>query len=86
MSAPAATQKPHPPDEDNHELEQNPRKEAPYTYARARAVIRARAKAPRSGWDAEIPSAKGGDGEKDFMNKPPYHWSLPSRSPLATQH
>ena len=29
---------------------------------------------PDTGWDGETPSHKGGDYEKDFMHKPPYHW------------
>ena len=31
--------------------------------------------APETGWEGEVPSRNGGDGEKDFRNKPPYKWS-----------
>lgn len=30
---------------------------------------------PDTGWQGEIPSHKGGDYEKDFLNKPPYKWT-----------
>lgn len=30
---------------------------------------------PDTGWKGEIPSHKGGDYEKDFLNKPPYKWT-----------
>jgi hypothetical protein len=30
---------------------------------------------PETGWEGEVPSHKGGDYEKDFMNKPPYKWN-----------
>lgn len=31
--------------------------------------------APETGWEGEVPSRNGGDGEKDFLNKPPYRWT-----------
>jgi len=30
---------------------------------------------PQTGWEGETPSHKGGDYEKDYMNKPPYRWN-----------
>jgi hypothetical protein len=30
---------------------------------------------PYTGWDSPVPSKDGGEGEPDFLNKPPYHWS-----------
>jgi hypothetical protein len=30
---------------------------------------------PNTGWKGEVPSHKGGDYEKDFLNKPPYQWT-----------
>lgn len=30
---------------------------------------------PDTGWTGPIPSQKGGDYEKDFLNKPPYSWN-----------
>ncbi|KAK9894694.1 hypothetical protein P389DRAFT_100129 [Cystobasidium minutum MCA 4210] len=30
---------------------------------------------PDTGWEGEVPSHKGGDYEKDFLNKPPYKWT-----------
>lgn len=29
---------------------------------------------PDTGWKGPIPSADGGEGEEDYMDKPPYHW------------
>lgn len=30
---------------------------------------------PDTGWEGELPSVKGGEYEKDYMNKPPYRWN-----------
>lgn len=30
---------------------------------------------PDTGWKGEVPSHKGGNYEKDFLNKPPYKWT-----------
>lgn len=30
---------------------------------------------PDTGWTGPLPSKDGGDGEPDFLNKPPYTWT-----------
>ena len=31
--------------------------------------------APKTGWEGPVPSVDGGEGEKDWLTKPPYVWN-----------